>query len=180
MDFVPIAYTRGQRRRTLKSIFTRIGVGAATTSPVPVLVAVGAPGEAIFTAIMTGTFGILLALVSTVVVPDEQKALRSRDRSDSIRSSINEHYGLSLSADQFEALSYPNSDPGAEFQTYGSVKIQDQVEGVNFVERTIYLTAANGELKLSESRDGKRFKELKPDRHALEAAASRDTLSASV
>jgi len=106
-------------------------------------------------------------------------------RDEQIRSALNEHYGLSLTEAQFDDLAYPMDHPGPGFQAYGSIKVQDQVDGGNFMERTIYLNSTDGDLVLSESRDGKRFKELKPARRVIEGSspskalggnASRETL----
>ena len=97
-------------------------------------------------------------------------------RDEQIRSALNEHYGLDLTQAQFGSLGYPMDHPGPGFQTFGSIKVHDQVDGGNFLERTLYLTSTDGKLGLSESRDGKRFKELKPARHTLGSSSSREAL----
>jgi len=172
MDFVPVTYSKEEKRRTRRIILKILGVGAASVIPAPVLIAMDADGIWVFGSFMMATMGVLMPTIWATIIPEEQQAVRREDRAERIRDSINEYYGLNLSSDQFASLSYPEVDPGADFQTFGSIKVQDQVDGVNFIERTIYLTASDGELKLTESRDGKRFKELKPVRRALEGSSA--------
>jgi len=172
MDFVPDIISREEKRRAVKSVLTRLGIGAVTVVQTPALMVAGVEGTAILVSILIAALGAFGTLIAAAGAADQIGWLRVRNRAESIRASINEHYGLSLSPDQFAALSYPRGDPGKEFQTFGSIKVQDQVDGANFLERTLYLTATGGEMKLSESRDGKRFKELKPARHAVEGSTS--------
>jgi len=172
MDFVPIAYGREEKRRTRRSILTRLGIGSVFVSQAPLFVAVGVEGTWMAAPLTVALFGTIFTMLSIVMAPEELERVRKQDRTERIRVSLNEHYGLNLSSDQFASLSYPEVNPGSEFQTFGSIKVQDQVDGANFLERTLYLTATDGELKLSESRDGKRFKELKPARHAVEGSTS--------
>jgi len=180
MDFVPVTYSREQKRRTRKSVLTRLSIGATSVVPLPALMAMGAPENWILGSLPLAVVGVFFTAMFAANAPEESRAERSANRANSIRESLNDHYGLNLSPDQFVALSYPTGSPGADFQTFGSIKVQDQVAGGNFVERTLYLTSTDGELGLSESRDGKRFKELKPARQALEApkSSSREALEA--
>lgn len=177
MDFVPISYSREQKRRTRNLLFGWVGTSAAAVAQLPVLAVAGifssaADAGVYFVSIAVAMGGLLGVLVSATSIPSDGRHIRMLNRRDSIREALNEHYGLDLTLAQFEALKYPENDPGPGFQTFGSIKVQDQLDGVNFVERTIYLTASDGELKLTDSRDGKRFKELKPARHAVEGSTS--------
>jgi len=186
MDFVPLTYSREQKRRNRKLMSRWIGAGALGVAQAPVLVLTGLVplAEALPFGLTFVGFG--LGVISMIAVPstiaDERRRNRQDARNEFVRTSLNEHYGLRLSPEQFAALSYPREDPGSGFQTYGSIKVQDQVDGGNFLERTLYLIATDGELKLSESRDGKRFKELKPARQSLETstASSRKALAAPI
>jgi len=173
MDFIPVTYTKEEKRQTRNSVITRLGVGAGLLGVVAALILTfGGSLEAIMLALPFSLVGGLMAVIMAAEAPGEKASARKRARTERIRNSLNEHYGIRLNGEQFKALEYPDFDPGRGFGTFGSVKIQDQVDGVDFIERTIYLTAADGELKLSESRDGKRFKELKPVRRTLEASTA--------
>jgi len=116
-------------------------------------------------------FGLVSIMPFSLVLQNERAATRMKARNEQIRSALNGHYGLSLTEAQFDDLAYPMNHPGPGFQAYGSIKVQDQVDGGNFMERTIYLNSTDGDLVLSESRDGKRFKELKPARRVIEGSA---------
>jgi len=180
MDFIPVTYSAEEKRRNRKLMSRWIGAGALGVAQAPVLVLTGLVpiAEALPFGLTFVGFG--LGVLSMIAVPstiaDERRRNRQNARTEFARTSLNEHYGLRLSPEQFAALSYPREDPGSGFQTFGSVKIQDQVDGGNFLERTLYLIATDGELKLSESRDGKRFKELKPVRRALEGSSAQKAL----
>jgi len=173
MDFIPVTYTKEEKRQTRNSVITRLGVGAGLTGVAAALILTfGGPLEAFMLALPFSLLGGVTTAILAAQVPEEKASARRRARTEKIRNSLNEHYGIRLNGDQFKELEYPSIDPGRGFGTFGSVKIQEQIDGVEFVERTVYLTAADGELKLSESRDGKRFKELKPVRHTLEASTA--------
>jgi len=177
MDFVPVTYSREQKRRTRKLMLGWVGATSVAAAQFPILMATGvlllsATEPWVFCTSMLGFLAGSMGLVMSITAPSDWREQRKRARNEGVRASVNEHYGLNLSAGQFAALNYPETDPGKEFKTFGSIKVQDQVDGANFLERTLYLTATGGELKLSESRDGKRFKELKPARPAVEGSTS--------
>lgn len=181
MDFVPTNYGRKDaNRRSLKLGLGMAGISSAATAQFPVLLAAGVlvPGSVVWgiASLMGSLFGGI-GLILAVGVPLEERETRLRRvRDGRILELIYERYGLFLNGNELRALSYPNSDPGTAFQTFGSIKLQDRVDGANFIERTIYLIATDGELKLSESRDGKRFKELKHARPVLEKSTPQSAL----
>ena len=86
------------------------------------------------------------------------------NRNGEIQAELTEHYDLELTEEQVKVLDYPVSAPQDDFEVYGSVPLRTQREGADFSERTVYLVWAEGELKLSESIDGKNFKELEEAR----------------
>lgn len=186
MDFVPANYGRRDANKySLKLGLGMAGISSAAIAQLPVLMEMGilGPGSGMWglTSFMGSLFGGVGLIVAVGVPLEERETKLQRARKERIWQLIQERYGLSLSWEQLDALSYPKTDPGNSFQTFGSFKLQDRVDGANFIERTIYLISTDGELKLSESRDGKRFKELKPARPALEGSAtsSREALEAS-
>jgi len=186
MDFIPVTYTKEQKRRDRRVMSGFIGGGAVGIAQLPALLGTGAlsvstgGGLPFLLSVGVTMFGLVSIMPFSLILQDDWAATRAKARSEQIRSALNGHYGLSLTEGQFESLGYPMDHPGPGFQTFGSIKIQDQVEGGNFLERTLYLNSTDGDLVLSESRDGKRFKELKPARPALEAPkiSSREVLEA--
>jgi len=86
------------------------------------------------------------------------------NRNAEIQAELTEHYDLELTEEQVKVLDYPVSAPQEDFEVYGSVPLRTQREGADFSERSVYLVWAEGELKLSESIDGKNFKELEATR----------------
>jgi len=167
MDFVPLSYTPEQKRRTRITLLgsTALSLGVVSILPIVILTGNFGPGSPLvrglaLLVVISPVFG-LLGIALSATVPHEMKELRKKERIEKLRVSVGKHYGLTLSVAEFAALNYPLDRPTGKFQVYGSIIRMDQVSGAAFVEQKIYLVWADGELKLSSSRDGKRFKELR-------------------
>ena len=179
MDFTPLTSTPKQKRRTWITTLGAAALSSGVLSILPITILTGnfspdAPLAGTFWAlpiVLSPGFGFLGAAI-TATVPHEMKQLRKRERTEDLRVSVGNHYGLALSDSEFAELNYPLNAPAEPFKVYGSILRVDQVSGSAFVERKIYLVWMEGEFKLSSSKDGKRFKELPRARPELTAAQS--------
>jgi len=106
--------------------------------------------------------GLVLTVIGMSVTPNTLDELSAKlgAQTASAQAEIEKVYGLELTESEVEALKYPTEAPEKDFNVYGSILQREQIEGAQFVERTIYLVWADGELQLSESEDGKSFDEL--------------------
>jgi len=166
MDFAPVVYTAEQKRRTRNSILRPVALGFVLMFLIPALIVVGFESEVglpnffgVFSVILPvgGFFAFLYALFT----PDTLREKRLRDRAESLRVAVGKRYGLELTEAEFSALAYPEEEPTTSFEVFGSIRRSKQLSGANFVEHTIYLVWADGQIQLSESEDGKHFSELR-------------------
>lgn len=177
MDFTPIPHSK--RPRTLKRVFSwlRSGLGVLGLAQFPVVtVMTMAASNSVMLASLLVAGGSGIAMFLSLVNSDIQRDRIVELRAERIRTELNKHYGLELSAGEFATLRYPEEDPGSDFQSFGSITKIVQVSDSSFVERKIYLVLMDGELKLSSSKDGKRFKELPHAQRAIAAPPSQEAL----
>ena len=114
-----------------------------------------------FTNLFFGSFfgGTALVLVGFVLTLSAEDSKRSAQNAEA-QDEINSVYGLNLSESEVGALRYPTEAPDESFKVLGSIEQREQVEGVQFVERTVYLVWADDELGLAVSEDGENFEPL--------------------
>jgi len=103
--------------------------------------------------------GAVLALVGFFLLFGGQSAKLSAQKVEA-QAEIKATYGLELSEYEVRALRYPTEAPEESFKVLGSIEQREQVEGVQFVERTVYLVWADEELGLAVSEDGESFEPL--------------------
>jgi len=140
------------------AILTLVGLGASFFSAKAI-------SRRTFAALYCSTFLGIFMLVgggAAELIGSPSWQDRHEAQAWEIRPQIEESYGLDLSTDEIIDLKWPESTPERDFKVFGSVVNQKQVEGAQFIERTVYLVWADGQLQLSESEDGKSFTELEP------------------
>ena len=174
MDFVPFTYTPEQKRRNRIRFFGAVALSSGLMSVLPVFLLAGVSiaelSATAFCVAAGASMGGAVAGVITSTIPSEMRMEWKRKRAEALRVSVGRHYGLELTAAEFAALNYPLNAPSKSFRVYGSILKGIQVSDSEFVERKISLVSMEGELQLSSSKDGKRFKELPQARPELPAA----------
>jgi len=117
-----------------------------------------------FSGAISLLLGLAVIVVGAVSSPNYGQLFEDqlRDQTASAQAEIEDTYGLKLTESEVQELAYPYGVPESDFKVYGSILQREQIEGAQFIERTIYLVWADGELQLSESEDGKSFDELEP------------------
>lgn len=187
MDFVPFTKTPKQKRRARITTLGSATLTSGLLSVLPIFIFTGAYGPGSYlpqAVVFIGTLfaplaGLSVGIPSIFMIPSEMKRIRKSERFEELRAAVGKHYGLTLSASEFAALNYPLDEPTEHFRVYGSIIRLDQVSDTAFVERKIYLVWMDGALKLSSSKDGKRFKELplaRPEFLAVPAQTQRAQL----
>ena len=112
---------------------------------------------------LPGFFSLLfgVAVFVTGDRPDyDARAEAIDDRNELIRTQIDAAYDLQLTEGEVNDLEYPTAAPEKNFEVFGSVVRNEQLQDADFSKQTIYLVWANDELQLSQSADGENFTEL--------------------
>ena len=111
----------------------------------------------LFFGLFIGAFVLVIAGALLLVGgSSSERSTQRAEAQDEIRSA----YGLELSEYEVQALRYPTEAPDEDFKVLGSIEQREQVEGVQFVERTVYLVWADEKLGLAVSEDGENFEPL--------------------
>lgn len=177
MEFVPVSYSKEEKRKTRKILagVISLGTGVATfPTGLTLLDGVVSTAEVVFPAL--GIAAFILTAIASSFVPGIREGTRKAARDEGLRAALNLHYGLRISSEDFAGLSYPYERPSSDFEVFGSILHQERVSESSFVELKFYLVWMGGKFQLSESRDGKRFKELKPARLELAATSQKTAL----
>ena len=114
-------------------------------------------------AFTAGTLGMLIGLIGLTAgnIPDDKAQAKAiDDRNDLITTQIEAAYGLQLTEGEVNDLEYPTAAPGEDFQVFGSIVRNEQLQDADFSKQTIYLVWANDQLQLSQSADGENFEQL--------------------
>jgi len=178
MDFVPVTYSKEEKRRTRKLVLgmTSLGAGLATVPTVLVFLdGVLSAFEAIVPGLGVGT--LFATLMLSVATPAELASARNKRRNEELKASLNRAYGLRISDEDLKGLSYPKEHPSSDFEVFGFMLHREQVSESSFVELKVYLVWMDGRFQLSKSRDGKNFRELKPAQRVLSGFSAPSDLS---
>lgn len=168
MDFIPVSYSAAAKRRARKLISGWIALGAGIPAIASALVFMdGSLSKGEMPPLFLSCGFIMVGLFGAFMETELQQERLQSERNSELRSSLNEHYGLKLSKEEFAGLGYPAVEPSSDFEVFGSFLHQERSSESSFVERKIYLVSMDGELKLSSSKDGKNFRELKPVQRKL-------------
>jgi hypothetical protein len=163
MNFIPITYTAKEKRATASLVLGVFGLGVGLLILGIAVLSVGLRGEG-SNWNMLGMIPLLAGLalmLSACLVPLAREDRRLALRSGRILSELKARYGMDFDGGQLAALSYPDSAPTSNFERFGSLRNAQRLSGSRFVESTIYLVWMDGKLQLSESKDGKNFRELR-------------------
>jgi hypothetical protein len=129
----------------------------------------GAEKENILSAIVglvlfiPGLLGFLFggAMLSSGDRPDYKAQVEAiDDRNELISTQIDAAYGLQLTEGEVNDLEYPTATSEKDFEVFGSIVRNEQLQDADFSKQTIYLVWANDELQLSQSADGESFQQL--------------------
>ena len=96
--------------------------------------------------------GATTAIVGTV----ENKDISAAVRTERI-AAVHDGYGLALTNDEYWELDFPDEEPKADFEVFGSMQRDAEKPGGGFERQTVYLIWQDGELRLAESADGEVF-----------------------
>jgi len=134
----------------LSIFFVAIGIAVVYSSRFPLYAG--------FLLVILSTLG-LVAFILALSFADPTVTPR-RERYEAFAGEARDRYGIALDLEEFDSLKYPLSLPTSDFEVFGSIVRNEQLQGSSFLKRSIYLVWTNGKLDLSQSSDGETFVSL--------------------
>jgi len=122
---------------------------------VAVLHSVSLPLYASGLLVMLSTLGFVIFTVAVSCA--DPAATPHRERYEAFVAEVRDRYGIELDLEEFNSLKYPLSLPTSDFEVFGSIVRNEQLQGSSFLKRSIYLVWNEGKLDLSQSSDGETF-----------------------
>lgn len=155
MNYIP----RGPlaiRQMVLATIVSLIGLSTFLVSMgIAVVYSSSFPLYAAFLFAVLAMLGLVVFILALSFA--DPTAAPYRARYEGFAAEVKGRYGIELNLEEFNGLKYPLSLPTSDFEVFGSIVRNEQLQGSSFLKRSIYLVWSDGKLDLSQSSDGETF-----------------------